>query len=391
MKPIIVLVISILSAVAAHGQSSSDSVKIVRLRLRPVATDLRSTPFGEVQVLDNRYDSSLLDVGADGKSIPYVGFGQPLAAAVQAHLQRTIDSLPKGNKSLLLNITEFRMDFRNGGMRGLLVFWVDAYYKTGENAYRKIMSARYQYSPRQNLEESLSWLLDRILAVAGNFETSSLPPIHGRNNSSLKIFEKDYVTYYRDTTQVSLAEINRACRYIWNDYPIMAQSLFVDGTYRNFDDLKKNEVTVGSQPIRMEFDPKDSVYRVVRPKKKKWYQAGELSVAVAYKGELYIKPVPGSHTNRFLKAEGRDGTYYFHIPLSLPNLPAMEELERIAGRNGPDIKTKNLLALLIVPLAEGAVLVPMNAADSRKAHNRGLPEDHRDCFVDMNNGDILCN
>lgn len=405
MRPILLLLAGLTLSAASQAQ---DSLHIY-LELKSTPLPIVSTPFREIQVLDNRVDTSRLGNIENGKyPIAYSTFRQPAAIMIRDYLSRQIAPLEKGEKSLLLNIEELRVTNKSWILRerpgrpgatkmyfdrSVVRFYGQAYYRTGEGTYRKIIDIHYDYYPGEGAKidiakADLSPMLNRILEAAGNIGGTSFPPsaLPGKKNRELLRNMNASITYVRDTGDLPLSSIDRNTKQKWQDYPAVAVRSLSNGIYHNFDDFRA--ARLDPQPVKMLFDSTDSLY-VLSPGP--WNLYWNKPWAIADGGNLYLNLVK----DRYIMLVREKNTFYFHIPRGVPDMYALLSAEQNTTYGADDdsypgggyVGNAAVYGTLFFAgiIADG---VRKHSAN-KKMYREGMQHDFRTCYIDMDCGDII--
>lgn len=408
MRPILFLLAGLTLSAASQAQ---DSLHIY-LELKGTPLSIVSTPFREIQVLDNRIDTSRIGNLENGRyPIVYSTFRQPTAIMIRNYLTGQIASLEKGEKSLLLNIEQLKVTNKSWILRerpgrpgstrtyynrSVVRLYGQAYYKTGEGVYRKIVDIHYDYYPgvgaKINVAKvDLSPLLNRILEAAGNIGGTSFPPsaLPGKKNRRLLREMNGWFTYARDTSDLSFSDIDRNVKQKWRDCPIMASRSVSRGVYHNFDDFRN--ARLDPEPVKMLVVPGDSLYEL----SPSWLTPSNdfptnWPWAVADSGNLYLFMANG----RYVRLTRKENIFYFRLPQGVPDMYALLSAEQNTTYGsdddsypGGDIGNAAVYGALLFAgvIANG---VRTHSAN-KKIYAEGVQHDFRTCYIDMDCGDII--
>jgi len=361
------------------------------------------TPFRDIRVLDNRPDSTIYTAVGRKGAVQYF-FGNRMADSVRNYLVRKLARMQKGDKTLLIDIDELRIPnlpwvLRRGPGDSTVCRWFDngfqvsatLYETTANNLYRKICSTNTCFFAKGDMQvglhhpdKCLRWLLDCMLIAATRGSGAPMPPPHGWAGKLKTSLAERRFTYPKDSTALTTADINRPATEKWKEYAIMRQSPGQDGVYLNFDDFRSGKVR--PEKLAMKFNGPDSVYTLSSGRKDHSWPW-----AVASGGNLYINI--GFTTNKYLRLDRGEASYYFHIPRSVPDMGSCIALGKLSGDvdfSGGSISSpyagEVLGAAVIAAIVRSAVI----GAQVSEITEKGLQRtDLRTCFIDMNCGDII--
>jgi hypothetical protein len=398
----------VLFLLAAIVLSSRSSAREGRLTTEPPAKRtprLGFTPFRDIRVLDNRPDSTIYTAVGRKGAVQYF-FGNRMADSVRNYLKGKLAGMRKGDETLLIDIDELRIPnlpwvLRQGPGDSTVCRWFDngfqvsaTLYETtasgSTDRYRKICSTNTCFFAKGNTrigqhhpDKCLHWLLDCLLIAATRGSGASMPPPHGWADKLKTSLAEERFTYPKDSTVLTTTAINRPATEKWKEDAVMRQPPDQDGVYHNFDDFRSG--TLRPEKLAMQFNASDSSF-TLSPERKdhSW------PWAVAFEGNLYIDL--GFTRNKYLRLDRREGSYYFHIPRSMPDMGSYIALEKLGG--GSDFSGGSigpyagdiLGAGVIAAIVRSAVIGAKVSEITEKGMKRG---DLRTCYIDMNCGDII--
>ena len=361
---------------------------------------LKYSPFSEVQILDNRFDTTQLFTIEDGEyPIRRLNIDQPAAYTIKKYITEAILPLSKGNKTLLINITQLRITNKGSiertpnnhgrnpgkGMRNYVIFSAEAYYKTGKKQYSKIVTVHKNYKVYSQPQRTISAIFNELMEAASNIGDTLLNTITDKPKQ-LRFLHADTTSfkYSQDTANIALDQINTNQRTKWADYSIVANTDTSRGIFNNFDDFRANSAL--QRTVHLLWDAKDSAY-TVDPFSYANLCNNRLPWAIRDSGNLYI----ALNRRFYVQLKRFNNSFYFYVPQSLPNMYALTSLENGAANSGNVAvpTTGNLIAALITTIAATAINIGVEAAKTKRILQNGLQSGFRDCYIDMDTGDIV--
>jgi hypothetical protein len=367
---------------------SQDRKAIVQLSYVAKLHGIRRVPFSSVTVMDNRFDTTKLKVLVDG-TLPFheLAFAQPASLVVESYIRRLINGLPQNDRRLYIDLRQFRFGniatrigtgqannvFRKNDplIRDCLFFSANAYISTGEHQYKKVFSFKKP-------------IVLQIKGMRGDIYQRTV--IKALSDFVTALCAVDFQAYARDGAVYSEESLRTNVIADWAFYPINQQTPSANGIYPTFDDFLNNRLQIVDPSLRM---ADDSAYLLNIPTgvKTPW--------GVYYDGVFYfgLNSPPASHF--FLPLVSRNNTFYFYIPNSLPNMYAMLTAGQLTPQsildNSSSIQTNTYADL--TGLVIGAIF---QAGENRAIKNKlkkvtlyGTGGDLRQCFLDMDSGDVV--
>jgi hypothetical protein len=134
----------------------------------------------------------------------------------------------------------------------------------------------------------------------------------------------------------------------------------------------------------MDFDPKDSIYRI-RSAKISGNPDINFCWAVNENGLRYFR----LYKDIFVKLFQCENTYCFHVPRTLPDMYAMLSIEETTPDNSNFSSNGNLLWDMAKILVSSALSSIDKKNEEEKIKQRSTYNKYRDCFIDMDTGDII--
>ena len=353
------------------------------ITLKANRSKLKYTPFSRIEVLDNRADTTRFFTYDSAHAPVDIKFDRPASLVIRDYMEKAIAPLNRGDGSLLLNIRQLGatnvsdVPHRIGkkkktvwmsATRKWLQFTVDAWLQTGDGLWRKIGSA--DYSPYSSyvgftMSEDITWCLNRLLVAAGHTDDR-----RGTRHSGFR--------YAKDTASVSFREIDQPATERWKSYPVMGNPPSEKGYFSSLEDFR--DLLIIPDGTKLIYDGKDSVYRSARSIS---FQRWSL---IADSGNLYVRV--GDST--YLKLVPRAGKLFFYVPHSLPNMHNLMSIARAEDLDhGASHGKGNLLAALGGAVVAGMINDARTNAAVKKAKGPGSADDFRDCYIDLDSGDII--
>ena len=363
--------------------------QVVQLSTKRKLHSISQLPFNEVAVLDNRFDTSKNEIEQDGMYFPGVlRFDIPASGAIKDYIESTIRDIPDRKEQVLyINLKQLRFGVQTWGPAHLDVK-VDVYLKV-KDGFRKLFSLNTYY------KQISGFIGEQVCASTIEAAFDDLV------KRAVKIYGEQGIP---DTTVYTFDDINKNVVSEWSACPIFHQANLQNGIYRTFDDFRNNRMDPDSILLKIEADSTYTLYLPEADKRQlskrsskkssmgstyKYYGYARIW-AVSFNGELYIKV----KEHYFLPLYKTGSTFYFYVPYSLPNMKVIQYDRFNPTAGSPDLgpSNSNLFATLIVLtgslVIDGAV---QSAADKRRkafvasAKNNEM----RDCFLDMDTGDII--
>jgi hypothetical protein len=344
------------------------------------------TPFGTVEMLDNRFDTVTLYSFQDGSFPPSVlKFDGAAADEIGQYLQDAINTLHHGSDTLLVNLRQLRMTNKNIRLKkddtisayrlrdlrlGFLLV-ADIYRRKGE-LYYPLGTFGKLYSPGYyNFAQTIAFGLNEMLTVAGG----------GRVWYNRK--KEDVLAFHRSTNTngYTLAQINIKAQDNWAHYPVM-EAPPAGGLFMEWDDFQNNRAR--KDDFHLAYDERDNLYHLSVSHKVKSYPW-----AVSDSGELYI------HVLRevYVKSWRCHNTRCFYIPRTLPDMYTLLSVQTGArtssGMGYSGGSSGNLLVDLGAIFVAASIDAIIMGSAERKLKKRGLRSDYRYCYIDMDYGDII--
>jgi hypothetical protein len=384
--------------IAAAPAGAQNNTTYFQVEFNKKELHINYTPFNEVQVLDNRFDTTSILIVENGTYPPQrINIEQPAAYAVKTYITTAMGNLQKGYKTLLLNITQMRVTNKrninqrdgkhhiNSGrdIRSYIMFSAEAYYKTGNRLYRKIVTIHKHYYNYPSANAVIAVILNNVLEAASNINDTALNSITDKPRKLKYLHEDSAFTYCRDTASVALEQINVQQHDKWAGYAITTDTPPANGIFKCFYDFRDDILTPGNVP--MIYDTNDSTYFVmpgdslIDNNRSPW--------AVSDSGNLYIR----LDAKRYVKLTRANSSFYFYVPRSQPDMYAMLTLEDRTGRGGysPMVNSGNIWVNLIGSLVIAGAEAGADAAKDKKIKREGMKNDFRNCYIDMDTGDII--
>jgi hypothetical protein len=387
MKPVYVLLCCFLAgAPALRAQVETYHLNLPR---KPLAE--ASSPFGSVEVIDNRLDTARLYTIESGDYPPLaVSFDTSLQVAAQTYMTSALATVKRGDARLLVRID--RLSTANVDLRIFFTCHASVYVQQTDGTYKPLFRVKKVYrNMRNGPSHIVAGIFSQILDIAGAVYTHR--PI------------KDTVSFVVSPPgpALTLAQIRSDPRDRWRTYAILQPIPLVPGVYPTFSDFRGNRVA--RMPVLMMFNPKDSLYTPSGVHGHPWGICDGQNMYMRLRGDRYI-----------LLDREPDGVY-FYVPWSTPDMYALltrsgdlhyepETAVHVAaggyvpvfippaghkgggGGSGVNAGQAALIAggLIVVGIT---VALIVQSAQKHAAIRRGLQGDYRFCTVDMDSGDLL--
>ncbi|MDR0791825.1 MAG: hypothetical protein LBE82_00840 [Chitinophagaceae bacterium] len=385
------LFIAVAWSFALKAQVTGASVDSI-LSIPDSKKDLRINyvPFGNVLVLDNRFDTTAFFSFEDGK-YPLVTtiFAQPLSIEIKNYIENAITELKKGNDTYLFNIKQFKIgnahavverNKKNIDIRSNVIVSADIYRQTGENQYAKVLSINTSYPVIGKLNAMVAGIINAMI------EASALTtnPAEAVSDKPKKL--KNYLKensgydYVKDAATSSMEAININARNKWSEYPINKMSNRSSGYYKNFDDFRNNILT--AMPIAFSSEKENEAYKVSNtlgsPELRKLFSA----YALCDSNSNIFYRLPG---NKFVKLLPKDNTFYFTVPASSPNMYSLLSMADVQVPDYSAYTGGGILGAIIGNAIENAEL----RKKRKQIASNEMTNFFRKCYIDMDSGDII--
>lgn len=376
-----------------EGQTTST----IPLHVDKHSLNINYFPFDSIQVLDNRFDTTKIFIAENGNYPPtYLNFSPSTSIAIKNYINDAVKDCRKGDKKLLISIKQFHIPNKTyfiqkkkdsstkvRNLRNYILFSAEIYYQTKEDRYRKIVTIKknyYTYGTQMN--EQFPIIINNIIeASCINISRDSI----SKTPKKLMYLLKDTASfnYSKDSTDISLEQINLNEKYKWSNYQIIKDSSYRDGFYSMFDDFRSNFIT--SDSIQVKYEEKDSFYIISLSN---YYTNNKYFYpwAVCKNDTLYIQ----FYKDAYLQLDKLNNTFYFNVPNSLPDMYALLSIEAIKNESYIESSiTGNGFADLIAGAISGTVDAIIKKSKENTIRKEGFKNNFRKCFIDMSCGDII--
>jgi hypothetical protein len=355
--------------------------------------------FNSVDVIDNRIDTTYISVSEDG-TYPFItfNFDKPASAAIKGYLLAAIERSKKGNEKLFISVKQLKVP-NNGSIerrskkkfwfkhvrpgRNYLFFEAEVYRVMNSSYYQKLFTITKKYYIYSSIDEAVSRALDNLIYLSNIMLD---PTLHeGEKLKSVRRLTdcKDCVlnaadTSVRDISQISIGALNR-----WATYPIIKDAVLADGIYSNFDDFRDGLLKPCS--CTMAYQNNDSVYKISSCTNKV-KSGGKWPWAICVGGELYMKLLKDA----YVKLTKQNNTFHFYVPQSLPNMYELFSIDELQHKNtSSSPSSDNLLVGLTSAVVFGTIDAVVKNHRIRQIERTGADNFFRNCFIDMDSGDII--
>jgi hypothetical protein len=360
-----------------------------------------STPFNQVLVLDNRFDTTKVYTYQTGNYPPQSLIWRNVAYEMERCVTKTLSNVSTGNKTLLVNIEQLRVANRSSGIssRGIM-FSACVYCQIENDRYKKIITINLGYPINRDIGDALKPIAIDLVDAATVYTDPSYSAFIEKiqkkhavssSNSITKqgkfkefIQNTEAVQYSHDTATLTLEEINVNARDRWAEYPVIKDSIR-HGIYSTFEDFKNNIAAPAA--MSFQYNNEDSTYIFIRSGKSRNDAYYESPWAVCDSNGLYIRVYKG----RYLKAEKRSSSFYFHVPETLPDMYALLSIEQNGPRGSSTTlgEYNSVAEDLAVSVFAEAIKSTKTALKNKKIAAEGFKHDYRECFIDMSCGDFI--
>ena len=387
------------------GQAQMAGNKIHLLAHAP-HLKVRYVPFDKVIILDNTIDTSKIGIFENGRYPPEcISFDQPPGLAIKDYIEKIISPIQKGNKTLLINIKELYIPnrgiftkkrrkglfFHHGysNSRDYVRFRSDIYVQTFNCDYQKIATLRLSYFMRPGASwepNPIGSLLNELIACA-SLSVDSIANANRFSKRKRSGWAKYPIAYdfAKDTTGYPIDKINIPALQRWGQIPIIKSDWLKDGIFESFEDFQEGRITADT--IALIFNEKDSLYRM-RPTDSARFIALGAPWAIGCSGSLFIQ----IGKNIFLKLHKQVNTFAFYIPHSLPDMYTILSLSEnyrltaASAANSGNIFF-DLASIVVIGTIDGIT----KASTKNRINRESIKHNYRNCFINMESGDIIFN
>ncbi len=350
---------------------------------------IEKIPFNEIIVLDNRFDTTNFLIDETHVKNPEMDcFSKPASEEIRTYIQKITAPFPKESNTVYINIKQLRF----GNLIKLsrtLFFSADAFIRQ-KNGFKKILSIKNEDPFRRNYNYTI------VIAL----------------NNLIQELCSHYYHHHVDTIDYTLGEINKNIMLEWASYPIIKQNNLAIGTYSTFDNFRNNKIDSSRQFILKTNE--DSTYHVSFSDSNKYYKnktnIAKSIFAICYNGNLYIS----IYQDNFIPLQRQNNSFYFSVPTSLPNMYSIIFRRMFPGdfvdassfgnvpldfsgaqfNNGAAVLIGlGIIATIGITVAIVNEIKKKNQHDPKKTikpiHQKIVDQTMRDCFLDMDSGDIV--
>ena len=380
MRTLVIILIALITF-------KSEAQTIIPLTFHGKIHGIHQVPFNKVVVFDNRMDTTKIKIFENGKyPIKVLNFDKPAPLAIKDYIENSIKGLPQKEKTIYINLQELK--FSNVNPK--LFFSAEAYLKKN-NRYWKVASVRRGFA----------------YSIFGNGQRYSAYKIAIGNciNYLINDISRNYYEQKDGNDSLyTLTDINNSITNEWISYNVNNQRTDVDGVYETFDKFKNNII----EPIGLSVNREgDSLYQINFLGKNTYYsqESGDLNkafavysqetdnlnnvFAVSYHGTLFIA-IKGTCLIPLIR---KNNTFYFYVPNQLPNMYSIISSKnlRTIGDNGVQAGENGWAGLAIDGIGLMIKLIVNTSVISKaeRIYNNGVGNDMRNCFIDMDSGDIV--
>ena len=370
MRTLVIILIALITF-------KSEAQTIIPLTFHGKIHGIHQVPFNKVVVFDNRMDTTKIKIFENGKyPIKVLNFDKPAPLAIKDYIENSIKGLPQKEQTIYINLQELK--FSNANPK--LFFSAEAYLKKN-NRYWKVASVRrsFAYSTLGNglrysaykiaIGNSINYLVNNI---ASNY--------YGQKEGNDSLY--------------TLSDINNSITNEWVSYNVNTQKTNVDGVYETFDKFRNNII----EPVNLSVSREgDSLFQINFLERNSYFskETGNLEnvFAVSFNGKLFIY---SKKTTALIPLIKKNNTFYFYVPNILPNMYSIissKNLRTIGGNgdNGIQGNGNAWVELAIDGIGFIIKTIVNSGVDAKKEriYNNGMGDDMRNCFIDMDSGDIV--
>ena len=279
IKNVITIFILIIICVSVKGQSPENNnadetnikTKTIKMPKYPIADfPKKSLPISNIQVMQFIRDSVRLGYALKGiaNQVAQIQPAKPLTSFLQQHVLKMYNNdFKKGGITMIWVVKELRIGERiNFGQYSYLKFKADSYVSTNGDRY------------------NLVYKIDTIFVTESGGDVTAW---HGQEiEDALKIILKESIKKTEDLNNGSadypLEEIIRLAKPELN-YPILKDTVYVEGAYKNFEEFIKNKPSISNYKPQTFYDGKTKFIIGFTDEKEKSINIW----GVCKKGEIY--------------------------------------------------------------------------------------------------------
>ncbi|HRH50088.1 MAG TPA: hypothetical protein PLP23_15135 [Panacibacter sp.] len=364
------------------------------LVLKQKKLNITSTPFANIEILDNRIDTERVFNYENGIFPPsYLYLDK---SAVKNYFENAIMNISNGDETLLINLSQLRIAnksyvIKNGikhpliahNLRMYIQFQAEIFIKKSDNEYKKLLTVNKEYYSFGLYEKILPGIFNDVIEMVSSINEFANAE-KATNNKTLLKFLQDSTAFLNISDSIKYTR-ERICKESnkWAEYPIIKQTVYSNGAYLSFDDFQ-NSISSPTD-ISLQFDEKDSVYKAFGETNKK--SSFLWPAFISYDNELYAY----LFNNVYLKMYKSKNTFYFYVPRNLPNMYMIFSIEEIKHEDSyySSSGISNIWVALI-GLASSATIESLTKNPKQKQIlENSLKPDFRSCFIEMSSGDII--
>jgi hypothetical protein len=283
-----------LLAMVCISQKTVHAQKTVNLSLLPKQTSIRSSTFSNVEIIDNRLDTSnlgFIQKGALNRLVP-VTTPQPFMDELGNSIIKLVNDASKQEGTLLINIRQFALSefLGKGGENGVFRFSA-VFYLKHDSLYRKVLTVNTNVVVKAGFGDVTQKLLDTVPEVLGNFvqQVASFEPAHADSMSRFTAVNFESLDYMEKET-----------------IPVYNSDMPQKGLYATFDEFRNNRPSRQVIIVHKYTAEQPKVYEI-KADGKKGKQIKPDQFYVVYDGEkMFISGTYGLHT-----LSKRDDDFYF--------------------------------------------------------------------------------
>lgn len=408
-KSLLVLTINLSWVVS--GEAQMNTIPLGHLQYSARGMGVKYTPFGSVQVLDNRLDTGQIYIVQTGEYPPgRVAFDTMASAAIGGYLEDIIHHTRHGQDSLLVDIDQLGISNRlriprvwhpnqkhvfgvlrrdsvlNYNLRKNIQLTANIYYKSGEGHYRKLFTIHkeYYYVAYPYVRSTITYLLNELFSAASLAYSRDTEMELSSSKRLIQLLGDPMVISYKGKgEELSMDRINIKVSNKWAGYPIVAGTPCGSGRFRTFDDFRNGRVIPGEikvRPIR-----NDSAYMIYSGRSPDSLENSK-DWAVCDSGNYYVR----IYRNIYLPLYRRKSGFVFYVPWTLPDMYAILSLEENAANQPANSShSGSLIVDLTSQALEFVIQVSSEKAGAKRIVADGLRHGYRYCTVDMDCGDFL--
>jgi|GEM_PF-3752085 len=383
----------------SKGQSITINNPFEKTRISHKPFHYAPFPFDSVIVLDNRNDTSTIQINENGKyPVETLNFSEPAPIAIRNYIRVSEKGITLGNKKIvLINIKHLRGANKNyfikkdktkkgkvvdylGATSNHIFLSADVYLQTRGSNFRKFITINDTYTPSYYFDHfSVKKLIDELMdAITLFYSDSIIPKPKEPYRFKRDITEKNHIIQSIDTAEVSIADIEMATKSYFTSFPILKASITETGIYPTFEEFRDNIIT--KETLKLGYNASDSTDTLYAELDNATYRY-HYPYAIADSGKLFMQ----LYDNKYVELTKVGNTFYFDVPRSLRNMYSILSGEKLDIEKSNNYYGGGLLGTALILGSEALQRSKISKMEKERMDNG----EYRHCIIDMINGDFI--